>query len=100
MCTKVSRSRAIIHIVFLEQAVCRRGTKIQKGLLEGCRSYSYEALPLPGTVRDNISTVQRTEPTRGREKILGKGIPRGVVVNVLDCDIELEPFELLSSLSD
>ena len=43
----------IRHILFHEQAVCRRGTKWK--------------LLFPGGVRDNVSTVITTEAEIGRE---------------------------------
>ena len=54
--------------LFYEQAVSRRGTKMVS-LCDVCRQYRYEALPFPGSVRKNVSTVQRTEAKRGQQGV-------------------------------
>ena len=38
-----------MQILFHEQAVCRRGTKMEKGLLDEFRQYSCVALLISGT---------------------------------------------------
>ena len=44
-----------------------KGYKIEKGLLDKYGLYSRATLLLLGSVRDNISSIQRTEAKRGRE---------------------------------
>ena len=56
----------IIHILFDEQVTCESGAKYKKDYLTIVGNV---ALPFPGRVRDNVSTVQRTETNRGREKV-------------------------------
>ena len=50
-----------MHILFHEQAVCSRGTKMEKGLLDSGKWNSDVALPFPGSVWNNVTTVRRTE---------------------------------------
>ena len=60
-----------IHILFYEQAVYGRGTKMGKGLLDVCRLYYHMGLPFPGRVRGNILTIKRTEAKRSQEGVSG-----------------------------
>ena len=43
----------------------------KKGLLDKCSKYHHKAPPLPVGVKDNVSTVQRTETNRDREWVSG-----------------------------
>ena len=55
-----------IHILFPEQAVCRRGTKIENGLLYTCVQYHLVALPLPGRVQDRSLHLKEQRQKRLR----------------------------------
>ena len=53
-----------MHILFYEQAVCKRGTKIEKkasGLMDSKMVIAMLALCFNGEARDHVCTVQRTE---------------------------------------
>ena len=57
-----------MHILFYEQAVCKRGTITEKAYLRsmGCKMViTMLALLYNGRVRDDVSTVQRTEAKNG-----------------------------------
>ena len=53
-----------IYLLFYVLAVCRRGIKMEKALLDECAKDGHVALPFPGRVRDNILIVQRTKSSR------------------------------------
>ena len=44
-----------------EQAVCGKGTKMEKGWVNECCLNGYVYIPFPGRIKGNISTVQGTE---------------------------------------
>ena len=69
-CVLIAR---IIHIIFHEQAVCKRNTKMKKRLLAGCRQYNHVAISFPEKARERsqLSKEQRQkEPTKGLSMIV------------------------------
>ena len=67
--TNVSHGR-IIHIYSMNKLYVK-GIKKEKGLFDTCKLYSHVDLQFPGRVRDNVSTVQRTETRTGQEWVSG-----------------------------
>ena len=51
------RTDKTIHLIFYEQAVCGRGSKMRKGLLYTCDEDRHVDLRLPNRARDSVSTV-------------------------------------------
>ena len=58
-------------ILFCEQAVCRRGYEITKGLLVEYRQNGHVNLPFPGRVKVHISTSQWPETKTVGEWVSG-----------------------------